>query len=61
MALIAISWPVAAYVFLVLGITSVLVWAVIEAHWFLRMGLPHDGESMNDEPPTLDVQNHKGD
>lgn len=53
---LAISWPVAAYVFLVLGIITVLVWAVIEAHWFLRMGLPHDGESMNDEPPTLDTR-----
>jgi len=61
MALLAISWPVAAYVFLVMAIISVLVWAVIEVRWFLRMSLPVDGESMNDEPPTLDVQNHKGD
>jgi len=56
MAVLAISWPVAAYVFLVLGITSVLVWAVIEARWFLRMGLPHDGEDMNDDEPTLNTR-----
>ncbi len=56
MALITISWPVAAYVFLVLAFITVLVWAVIEARWFLRMGLPHDGESMNDEEPTLNTR-----
>ena len=56
MALLAISWPVAAYVFLVLTVVTVLVWAVIEARWFLRMGLPIDGESMNDEEPTLNTR-----
>ena len=58
MAFIAISWPVAAYVFLVMAIISVLVWAVVEVRWFL----PVDGESMNDdEPPTLNTRSNKGD
>ena len=57
MALLAISWPVAAYIFLV----AAIVFALLAA--FMPYWLPMDPEGMNDdeEQPTLDVQNHKGD
>ena len=53
---VVISWPVAAYVFLVLAVIFALMFAVTFSGWFLRMGLPHDGASMNDDEPTLDTR-----
>ena len=44
-----------AYVFLVFA----MLFAIAAA--FLPWFIPVDREDMNDDPPTLDVQNHKGD
>jgi hypothetical protein len=57
---VVISWPVAAYVFLVLAVIFALMFALTFTARFIGMALPMDGEAMNEEP-TLDVQNHKGD
>jgi len=58
---VVISWPVAAYVFLVLAVIFALMFALTFTARFIGMALPMDREDMNDEPQTLDVQNHKGD
>lgn len=56
MALVlAVSYTLWAYIFLVLAVVFGLLALV------LPMFFPVDGEDMNDEEPTMDVQNHQGD